>query len=90
MAERLRAQGRSLHEELDWLGWRGEQVYCTLAHNDMASWAIVDQLTPLLPKDNEQVAGQVKQVYSLPEAEMITDLMLVREVGRQVQETNYR
>jgi hypothetical protein len=56
----------------------------------MASWAIVDQLTPLLPKDNEQVAGQVKQVYSLLEAEMITDLMLVREVGRQVQETNYR
>jgi hypothetical protein len=62
MVEWLWARGQFLHKELEWLEWCGEQVYRTLAHNTVASWAIVDQLTPLLPKDDEQVVGKVKQL----------------------------
>jgi hypothetical protein len=41
------------------------------------SQAIVDQLTPLLPKDDEQATGKVKHLYPLLEAEMLMDLMFV-------------
>jgi hypothetical protein len=39
----------------------------------MASHAIVDKLTPLLPMDNEEVALQVKQLHMMIEAATMTD-----------------
>jgi hypothetical protein len=51
-------------------------------NNAMASRAIVYQLTPLMPKDNVQAAGQPKQLYALLEAAPMTNLALVEEVGR--------
>jgi hypothetical protein len=43
----------------------------------MASWAIVDQTTPLLPNDNEQAMGKVKQPYALIQP------VFVQEVGNR-------
>jgi hypothetical protein len=57
-----------------------------LAHSAMALWAIVDQLKPLLQKDNVQDAGQVKQLYAMLEARTMTDLGLFQEAGRRGQE----
>jgi hypothetical protein len=42
-------------EELDRIEYQGEQIYRMLAHNTLASRMIIDQLTPLLPKDSEEV-----------------------------------
>jgi hypothetical protein len=56
----LKAQGRSLQEELNRIEWHGEPVYCTLAHTAMASQTIVDKLTLLLSKDNEEAVRQVR------------------------------
>jgi hypothetical protein len=47
----------------------------------MASWAIVDKLTPLIPKDNEEAVGQVRQLYAMLDAATMTDLALVQEAG---------
>jgi hypothetical protein len=55
-------------------------VYRTLAHNAKASQA--NQLTLLLPKDNEQATGLVKQLYAMLEVAMMTEPVLVQEVGR--------
>jgi hypothetical protein len=41
--------------ELGWIKYQGEQVYHMLTHNTLASRVINDQLTPLLPKDSEEV-----------------------------------
>jgi hypothetical protein len=49
-----------IHKELDRIEYQGEQVYCTPTHNTLASRMIVDQLTPLLPKDSGEVNAQVK------------------------------
>jgi hypothetical protein len=88
--EQLRTQVRSLHGELNRLEWRDEHVYHTLARNSMASWAIVDQLMPLLPKHNEQAACQVKQLYVLLKATMIIGHVLVQEAGKCGQEIGHR
>jgi hypothetical protein len=56
----------------------------------MASWAIVDQLMLLLPKDNEQAAGQIKQLYALLDAATIPDPALAQEPGRRGQEADHR
>jgi hypothetical protein len=47
----------------------------------MASRAIVDKLTPLLPKDNEEAVRQVRQLYAMLDAATMTDLALVQEAG---------
>jgi hypothetical protein len=44
-----------ISEEHGWIEYQGEQVYRTPAHNTLASRMIVDQLTPLLPKDSKEV-----------------------------------
>jgi hypothetical protein len=75
-AEWLRAQ--SLQDELGRVRWHGEQVYRMPAHNAIASWALVDQLKPLLPKDNQQAASQVKQLYALLAVATLTDNTLVQ------------
>jgi hypothetical protein len=71
-----------LHEELGRIEWQGMQVYRTLAHNTLASRVIIDELTPLLPKDSEQVAAQVKRLYSVLDAATMTDPGLCKGDGR--------
>jgi hypothetical protein len=44
-----------------------------LTHNTMASRSIVDKATPLLPKDSEEVALQIKQLHVMLEAATMTD-----------------
>jgi hypothetical protein len=55
----------------------------------MASHAIVDKLTPLLPMDNEEVALQVKQLHMMIKAATMTDPTLNQGVGRQDQDPNH-
>jgi hypothetical protein len=55
----------------------------------VASGAIVDQLTPLLPKDGEQVVGKLKQLHALLEAVTPTNPGFVQEVGKRGQEINH-
>jgi hypothetical protein len=45
----------------------------------VVSHAIVDQLRPLLPKDDEGDAGKVKHLNALLEAAMLTDPVFVKE-----------
>jgi hypothetical protein len=54
----VRDQSRSIHEEISCIEYQEEQVYCTLAHNALASRMLIDQITPHLPKDNEEVNTQ--------------------------------
>jgi hypothetical protein len=56
-----------LHEELDRIEWQAE-----LEHNALASQVIVDQLTPFLPKDNEEVNLQVKQLHTMLDTATMT------------------
>jgi hypothetical protein len=42
-------------------------------HNDLASQVIVDKLTPLLPKDNEEVNLLVKQLHAMLDVTTMTD-----------------
>jgi hypothetical protein len=71
-----------LHEELGRIEWQGEQVYRTLAHNALGSWVIIDQLTPLLPKESEEVNLQVKRLHAMLDATKMTDPYLNPGVER--------
>jgi hypothetical protein len=55
----------------------------------MASRAIVDKLTPLLPKDNEEAVRQVRQLYAMLDAATMTDLALVQEAGMRGQDPGH-
>jgi hypothetical protein len=81
-AERLHARGRMLQEELEQCQWRGEQVYRTPAHNAMSSHAIVDQLMPLLPKEDKEAAEKAKHLYALLDVATLTDATFVNEAER--------
>jgi hypothetical protein len=74
--------------ELDQLKWHGEQVFRTLAHNAMASRAIVEQLMPLLPKYIEEAMGKVMHLYALLEAATLMDPAFVNEAEKQGQGTS--
>jgi hypothetical protein len=56
----------------------------------MVSWAIVDKLTSLLPKDDEEAIGQVRQLYTIFNAATVTNLALVPEIVKRGQDPNYR
>jgi hypothetical protein len=47
---------------MGWIEYQGEQVYCTLTQNTLVSRMLIDQLTPHLPKDNEEVNAHVKHL----------------------------
>jgi hypothetical protein len=53
--ERLQDRSLTLHKEIGRIKWQGKQVYRTPAHNALASRVIIYQLTPLLPKDSEEI-----------------------------------
>jgi hypothetical protein len=62
-----------------------------LAHNALASKFIIDQLTPLLPKDSEEVVAQVKHLYAILDVATMTDPILHQGVRRRGQEPdNYQ
>jgi hypothetical protein len=44
-----------------------------LAHNTLASRMIIDQLRPLLPKDNEEGNVQVKRLQAMLDAITLAD-----------------
>jgi hypothetical protein len=55
----------------------------------VASQAIVDQLTPLLPKDDKQFTGKVKQLYALVETATLMNHAFVQEARKRGQETDH-
>jgi hypothetical protein len=79
--DRLRDCSRSIHEELDRIKYQGEQVYHTPAHNALPSRMIINQLTPLLPKDSEEVNPQVKRLQTMLDAATMVDPTLKRGDG---------
>jgi hypothetical protein len=71
--ERLRGRSPMLHEGIGQIEWQGEQVYCTLAHDALALRVIVDQLTPSLSKDSEELNVQVMCLHAMLDANKWTD-----------------
>jgi hypothetical protein len=53
--------------------YQGKQVYRTLVQNAMASRILIDQLTPHLPKDNEEVSAHVKCLQAMVDATTVVD-----------------
>jgi hypothetical protein len=53
-------RSRSIREEIGQVEYQGEQVYHMPTHNALASRVLVNQITPHLPKDNEEVKTHVK------------------------------
>jgi hypothetical protein len=62
-----------LHKELRWIEWQGNQVYRMPTHNALPTRVIVDQFTPLLPKDSEEVNLQVKRLHAMLDAATMMD-----------------
>jgi hypothetical protein len=50
-----------------------------LAHNSLASRMLIDQLTPHLPKDNEEVNVHVKSLQAMLDAATVVDPVLDRD-----------
>jgi hypothetical protein len=69
-------QARSIHEEIGRIKYQGEQVYHTPTNNALASRMLIDQLTPHLSKDNEEVNAQVKRLQDMLDIAIIADLVL--------------
>jgi hypothetical protein len=62
-----------LHEEIGRIECQGEQVCCPPARNALASRVIIDQLSRLLSKDNEEVNAQVKRLHAMLDVGIMTD-----------------
>jgi hypothetical protein len=71
-------QSWSIYEELRRIEYQGEHVYHTSAHNALALRMIIDQLTPLLPTDSEEVNVQVKHLQAMLDAAIMVDPTLDR------------
>jgi hypothetical protein len=65
-----------ISEELGQIEYQGEQVYRTLTQNTFASRMIIDQLTPFLPKDTEEVNAQVKRLQPMLDTTIMVELTL--------------
>jgi hypothetical protein len=53
--------------------YQGEKVYHTSAHNALASRMLVDQITPHLSKDNEEVNAHVKRLQAMLDTTTVAD-----------------
>jgi hypothetical protein len=62
-----------IHEEIGRIEYQGEQVYRTPTHNALASRMLIDQITPHLPKDNEEVNAHVKRLQAMLDAAIVAD-----------------
>jgi hypothetical protein len=47
--------------------------------NGLASRMLIDQLTPHLPKDNQEVTAHVKRLQAMLDTTMVVDLALNRD-----------
>jgi hypothetical protein len=61
-----------------------------LAHNALASRMLIDQLTPHLPKINEEVNTHVKHLQAMLDAATIVDLVLDHDGKAQGHELDHR
>jgi hypothetical protein len=52
--------------------YQGEHVYCTPGRNALASTILIDQITPHLPKENEEVNAHVKHLQAMHAAGLKT------------------
>jgi hypothetical protein len=71
--DRLQNRSRSIREEIGRIEYQEEQVYHTPAQNTLASRMLIDQLTPHLPKDNEEVNAHVKRLQAMVDAATMVD-----------------
>jgi hypothetical protein len=71
--DRLCNRSRSIQEEICWIEYQGEQVYCTPAQNPLASRMLIDQLTPHLPKDNEEFNAHMKRLQVILDVATVVD-----------------
>jgi hypothetical protein len=60
------------------------------AHNALASRVTVNQLTPFLHKDNEEVSAQVKRLYAMLHAATMKDPSHYQGGGRQGPDPDHR
>jgi hypothetical protein len=88
--DQLRDRSRSICDKISWIEYHGEQVYRTPAHNALASRMLVNQLTPHLPKDNEEVNAQVKCLQVMLDTATVVDLVLNRDDGVRGQAIDHR
>jgi hypothetical protein len=58
--------------------YQGDPVYHTLVQNALASRILIDQLTPHLPKDSEEVNAHVKRLQVMLDAATVVDRALNR------------
>jgi hypothetical protein len=65
-------------------------VYQTLAHNTLASRMLINQLTPCLPKDNEEVNAHVKRLQAMLDTATVVDLVLDRDGEVRGDELDHR
>jgi hypothetical protein len=63
--DRLQDQSRSIRDEIGRIEYQGEQVYRAPSYNALASRMLIDQLTPHLPKDNEEVNTHVNRLQAM-------------------------
>jgi hypothetical protein len=77
--DQLRDRSWSIREEIGRIKYYGEQVYRTTAQNALASRMLIDQLTPHLPKDNEEVNVHVKCLQAMLDAATVVDPVLDRD-----------
>jgi cbb3-type cytochrome oxidase cytochrome c subunit len=68
-----------LHEEISQMEWQGKQVYITPTCYVIDSRMILNQLTPLLPKDSEELNAQVKCLHAMLDATTMTNPALDQE-----------
>jgi hypothetical protein len=64
-----------IREEIGQIEYQGELVYRTLAHNALALRMLIDQITPHLPKDNEEVNAHVKHLQAMLDVATVMDLV---------------
>jgi hypothetical protein len=79
-----------LHEEIGRIEWQGEQIYNTPTRNTVSSWVVLDQLTPLLPKDSEVVNAQFKRLHAMLDTSTLMDLALDQRDKRRDQDPDHR
>jgi hypothetical protein len=87
--DRLWDRSQSIREEIGQIEYHGEQVYRTPTHNALASRMLINQLTPHLPKDNEEVNAPVKRLHAMLDAATVVDLVLDRDDGVQGYESDH-
>jgi hypothetical protein len=75
---------------MGWIEYQGEQVYHTPTQNALASRMLINQLTPHLPKDNEEVNEHMKRLQAMLDVATVVDLALDRDDEARGHEIDHR